>query len=225
VGAIAESMRRFGFRDPLAANRRTHEIEEGHGRIDALSGLKSQGSRPPRFVRVTGNEWFAPVLWFDDDRNTQEAYALAHNRTQEIGGGWDDQLLAAILTDASRHGPAGLKGTGWDDDDVDRLLRSLNLDGALATQELSASRSCPKCQAVFSPFDAAGKKYLQCPTCHARLDPSASTGGASETVTMLFAVTTDQRELVLNRLREIQRVQHLSTMGSALVALCEQTRP
>jgi hypothetical protein len=123
LGAIAASMLRFGFRDPIGVNRRNSYIEEGHGRLEVLQYLQQQGRTAPRFVRVDGETWLVPVLYFDDDEVTQRGYALAHNRTQELGGGYDQAALLDALEEQARHGM--LPGTGFDTDDIEALQRRL----------------------------------------------------------------------------------------------------
>jgi len=125
LGAVASSMLRFSYRDPVAVNRRTHEIEEGHGRIETLRALKSQGRPAPANIRVEGDQWFVPVLYFDDEPATQHAYALAHNRTQELGGGYDDVALLNALREQAVSDT--LVGTGFDADDMASLRKTLDL--------------------------------------------------------------------------------------------------
>src|SRR5437016_7025893 len=121
IGAIAGSILRFGFRDPLGVNRRTQFIEEGHGRLDTLEGLRRQGRPAPRFIHVDDDgTWLVPVLYFDDDDMTAHAYGLAHNRSQELGGGYDDALLRDALEEHARYGL--LPGTGYDSDDIHTLI-------------------------------------------------------------------------------------------------------
>lgn len=125
LGAISFSILKYGFRDPIAANRRNRYIEEGHGRLETLKALKQQRRPAPKFIQVTDdNDWLVPVMWFDDDELTQRAYALAHNRTQELGGGYDDAKLLEELQVQANHGL--LPGTGWDGDDVDALRRKVS---------------------------------------------------------------------------------------------------
>ena len=130
LGAIAASMLRFGFRDPIGANRRNNYIEEGHGRLECLEALRQQGRIAPRFIHVEDGEWRVPVLYFDDDDLTQRGYALAHNRTQELGGGYDQEALRDALEEQARYGL--LPGTGFDSDDLHALNRRLleNADGS-----------------------------------------------------------------------------------------------
>lgn len=131
VGAINASTTRFGFRDPIAVNDETHELEVGHGRLDSLQASKAAGQPAPAFIDVDENgRWLVPVLVFQDSRAIQEAYAIAHNRTMELGGGWETEQLAAILADLAAQD--GLAGVGYDGDDLDAMLRSLTDDGGAA---------------------------------------------------------------------------------------------
>lgn len=123
LGAIASSVLRFGMRDPIGVNRRTHEIEEGHGRLDTLAALRRQGRSAPAFVRVDNGRWLVPVLFFDDDDLTAHAYSLAHNRTQDLGGGYDDALLLAALREQADAG--SMEGIGFDPDDIASLRARL----------------------------------------------------------------------------------------------------
>ena len=134
LGAITESMLRFGFRDPIAVNRRNHEIEEGHGRTQVLIALRSQGREAPRFIEVNEHgAWRVPIMYFDDDDITQRGYALAHNRTQELGGGYDDRKLLAAIREQANYGQ--LLGTGFDGDDISALQKRLaQLDGGAEDQ-------------------------------------------------------------------------------------------
>src|SRR5262249_21277349 len=69
-------------------------------------------------------EWLVPVLWFDDDEITQRGYALAANRTHDLGGGYDDARLLEELESQLR--ASALPGTGYDAEDVEALRRKLN---------------------------------------------------------------------------------------------------
>lgn len=141
LGAIAASMIRFGFRDPLGVNGNNHFIEEGHGRLDTLTSLKRQQRPAPQYITVAENgDWLVPVLFFDDDEETQRGYSLAHNRTHDLGGGYDDAKLLEELESQQHIGL--LQGTGFDDDDVDALRRKLSAganDSPDNMQRLNAS--------------------------------------------------------------------------------------
>ena len=74
--------------------------------------------------------WMLPVIRgisFENDEEA-EAYLVADNRLTEIGG-WMPADLAAVLSDHVAMGEEHLRGTGFDTDDVDELLRQLGEEG------------------------------------------------------------------------------------------------
>lgn len=123
IGAIVASIQRYGFRDPVGVNRRNNEIEEGHGRVLALSAMRQHRMPAPSYVLVTNEKWMIPVLFFDDDEVMQHGWSIAHNKTQERGGGYDDLKLFEALRQQASHGV--LLPTGFDSDDLETLRRKL----------------------------------------------------------------------------------------------------
>lgn len=121
LGAIIESVRRFGFADAVVIDERTGRLVSGHGRIDALRAMKADGAPPPAGVQVDGDEWLVPVQrgWASRNDAEAEAFIVAANRLVELGG-WDQPGLEAVLADLAKQG--ALAGTGYDADDVDRML-------------------------------------------------------------------------------------------------------
>lgn len=79
VGQIAESIKRYGFNDPVGIWGKDNIIVEGHGRLLAAKklGLKE-----------------VPCIRLDDltDKQRRE-YAILHNKTAELSS-WDFDLLA-----------------------------------------------------------------------------------------------------------------------------------
>jgi len=124
LAALGASLDRFGFVAPLLVNERTGRLVAGGGRLDALQQRKAAGGPAPARIRVEGDAWLVPVLRgvsFETDADA-EAYLIADNRLSEVGG-WDDAGLAAMLADLAAQD--GLAGTGYDQDDIDDLLRGL----------------------------------------------------------------------------------------------------
>lgn len=74
VAPVADSIRRFGFRQPLVANRASGIIEAGNTRYKAALRLG--------LLEV-------PVIWVDDDELTAMSYAIADNRSHEFSE-WDE---------------------------------------------------------------------------------------------------------------------------------------
>ena len=123
LGVIHQSMARFGFVNPLIVNEATGELLAGHGRLDTLEQRHKAGEPPPDGIQANNGHWMIPVVR-GITLATEEAaaYAIADNRLVEIGG-WADAELEDLLQGMN------LDGVGYDDDDVDRLLRELEGGG------------------------------------------------------------------------------------------------
>ena len=54
IPKISGSIRRYGFRDPLAIDTALNDgkggISEGNGRLEGLLGMEEAGEPPPRFI-------------------------------------------------------------------------------------------------------------------------------------------------------------------------------
>lgn len=132
IGVLHGSISRFGYRDPIEIDAGTGTITAGHGRLETLQQKRLNGEPPPRFVVDKDGDWHVPVVISDFESSAEaEAYLIANNRTQEIGGWLDDRLLEQLEIIA-RDSPAGLAGTGYDDQHLDELRASLGASGAVA---------------------------------------------------------------------------------------------
>lgn len=122
IGAIVQSIRRFGFVAPAILNEATGRVLAGHGRIEALDILRRQGDDLPAGLRQDDKgRWLVPVvagIAFADDSDAL-AYIVADNRLTELGG-WNDAALIDVLT--TLHEAKALKATGYDGDDLDSLI-------------------------------------------------------------------------------------------------------
>jgi hypothetical protein len=106
VDAVARSYARFGQRKPIVARRRedgTSEVIDGNHQLAAARSL--------------GWSHIA-VVWTDDDDSTAKAYALAANRTAELGGYDDDALAEMVLAVAAEDDRTLIAATGWDLDEL-----------------------------------------------------------------------------------------------------------
>lgn len=125
LGALGESFRRFGFVMPMAINEETDDLLAGHGRLDKLEQGMIAGEEPPGRVRVDPADemWMAPVIrGISMDEEDGKAYVVTDNRTTELGG-WDDPLLAKVLLEVGgANVEEGLRGTGFDANDLDYLI-------------------------------------------------------------------------------------------------------
>lgn len=86
VLAITESLKRFGQRRPIVANKRNQQIEAGHGLFEA--------------ARDCLHWTHVAVVWVDDDAQNQTGFAIADNRTAELAD-WDNDRLLSLLSDLS----------------------------------------------------------------------------------------------------------------------------
>jgi hypothetical protein len=121
VEAIARSYRIFGQRKPLVG-RQTGEDEHGHpvGYIEAGNhGLKA--------VRDELGWSHVAVVWVDEDETTAKAFALADNRTSDLGD-YDRELLLIQLQDvADAASEELLSATSYSSDDIEALMRQMGV--------------------------------------------------------------------------------------------------
>jgi hypothetical protein len=100
IEALAASIRRHGFVEPVVRDERTGKLVAGHGRDETLEMMKRAGEPPPKRIKVREDgEWMVPCLTgisFEDE-STAEAYIIGSNRLVELGG-WDEEALQAIIT-------------------------------------------------------------------------------------------------------------------------------
>ena len=121
LSAIQLSLDRFGFVAPIIVDDATGRLVAGHGRVDALQQRKASGQPPPDRIRAEGDRWLVPVVAGIAFRSPVEAesYLVSDNQTTMLGA-WDDAKLAGLLADLAAQDSLG--GTGFDAEDLDRLL-------------------------------------------------------------------------------------------------------
>ena len=93
IGAICTSIKRYGFRDPLAIDAALNNgkggVVEGNGRLEALLCLRQQGDGPPAYIKLTeSGDWAVPCIVGGDSATEAEglAYSLDHNSLTMAGG-------------------------------------------------------------------------------------------------------------------------------------------
>jgi len=130
IGDIYTSMKRFGFTEPIIKNEATGKLVAGHGRLETLKLLQREdATKPPENIEVDkdGN-WLIPVVTgvafsSEDEAN---AYLIASNRLVEKGG-WKENELVDLLQDVAV-ATEDLSGTGFDLDDLEKILTNLESD-------------------------------------------------------------------------------------------------
>ena len=109
VDAVAASLQRFGQRKPIVAR---------------ADGTITAGNHTWQAAKQLGWDRIA-VVRVDDDDATASAFALADNRTAELGS-YDDGLLLDLIQ--SIDDKDLLADTGWSDDAVADLLAQIGSD-------------------------------------------------------------------------------------------------
>ena len=132
LGQIYQSIKRFGFNNPIILNDSNGKLLVGHGRLQALKMMRDNGEQAPDRIQVeldTGDGtieyWKVPVIKGINIDNPAEAqaYLLADNRLTELGG-WKNIDLIESLNEIMEE-TGDLDGTGYDLEDIDTILRDL----------------------------------------------------------------------------------------------------
>lgn len=123
VEAVAASLRRFGQRKPVVVHRGTSEVIAGNTTLKAAISLGWPG---------------IAAVFADDDQVTAHAFALADNRTSDLGT-YDDSALAAMLAEVAEDGDLFMS-TSFDEVDLSALMVSLDVpviaDGGGAEEDV-----------------------------------------------------------------------------------------
>lgn len=140
LDAIAQSIRRFGFADPVVVDERTGKLAGGHGRVAALRRMRDAGEDPPDGIRRRQGSWLVPTVrgWSSADDAEAAAALIALNRTSEVGG-WELRELTDLLGSLP-----SLTGTGYDDSDLADLRKRLaELDTPAPNADYDADPGLP----------------------------------------------------------------------------------
>ena len=106
--ALTRSIRAFGFVDPVIARRADRAVVGGHQRLLA--------------ARRLGYATVLPVVFVDLSQEQAKLLNLALNK---ISGSWDEELLARLLKDLSATPEIDVSLSGFAEDEISKLLRSL----------------------------------------------------------------------------------------------------
>ena len=95
---ILESMREYGYVNPMIVDETTGRLVAGHGRLEKLQDLQSAGAAPPERIKVAEDgSWLAPVIrgiHFASEEQA-ERYLIDDNLIPQLGG-WDEALLTEV---------------------------------------------------------------------------------------------------------------------------------
>jgi DNA modification methylase len=107
LDALERSIRQFGFVQPVVARREDRTVIGGHQRLVAA-----------RRLGLTS----VPVIWLDIGVEQARLLGLTLNK---ISGTWDEALLARLLAELQMVPDLDLSLSGFGDDEIKELLRSL----------------------------------------------------------------------------------------------------
>lgn len=125
IEALMESIRVFGFRDPIGVWGPRNIIVEGHGRLMAAK-------------RIGLPE--VPVIRLDDMSDEERrAYALAHNRTAELSR-WDETVKELELQSITEIDMSAFR---FDSDEL-AGAEAIDLDDGPKDKKQKVYK-CPKC--------------------------------------------------------------------------------
>ena len=107
--SLTRSIRKFGLVDPIVARQQDKTVIGGHQRLLAARRLGMES---------------VPVIYVDLLPEEARLLSLAFNR---ISGTWDEPLLARFLSDLESVADVDLTLTGFEDDEIKKLLRKLEV--------------------------------------------------------------------------------------------------
>jgi len=158
VPNLRESMRRFGFVNPIIYDLDSGMIVAGHGRIETLTAMRAANEDAPDRVIAEDedgtplSDWRVPVVQVHLGNLAEaEAFALADNRLVEVGG-YDDAALLTLLSEMVAADQ--LASTGWTAADLARLSSEGDAERAAATppdqfptydDDIPIEHRCPRC--------------------------------------------------------------------------------
>jgi ParB-like chromosome segregation protein Spo0J len=132
IGAIVDSIEKNGWFGTLVVQRSTSRVLAGNHRLQAAYGAGIEE---------------VPVYWVDVDDDEARKILLADNRTSDLAA-YDNFALSEILKSIAED-EQGLGGTGFDDEDLDNLLKDLDFNGPddfpSFGDDLETNTTCPKC--------------------------------------------------------------------------------
>lgn len=130
IDELRVSLGRFGYTAPIEIDERTGKLAAGHGRTELLLLEHESGEvdLPEGLMVADDGMWLAPVVrgWRSENDDEAEAYLVASNHLVEAGGWIDSALLASL--DRINATDLGLRGTGYDVDELRALAAKLDAD-------------------------------------------------------------------------------------------------
>lgn len=133
--SLTRSLQQFGFLQAVLVRREDNMVIGGHQRLVAARRLGYKT---------------VPVTFLDITLEQARVLNLALNK---VSGEWDNELLARLIADLKDQPDVDLSLSGFGDDEVSKLLRSLNAREKRGREEsfdldaaLEAARAAPRAQ-------------------------------------------------------------------------------
>ena len=126
--SLTRSIRRFGFVDPVIARLDDKSVIGGHQRLVAARRLGLAA---------------VPVVLVDLPAEQARLLNLALNK---ISGSWDQELLARLLAELDATPDVDIALSGFDDDEVAKLLKSLDAQRQARAHRALRSGRGPQCR-------------------------------------------------------------------------------
>lgn len=146
VEAVKRSLEAFGQRKPIVARRSDSVVIAGNHTLQAAQAL--------------GWSEIA-VVWVDDDDTTSKAFALADNRTAELGN-YDEVALADLIGQVGSVDPDLLVASGWDLQSVQDLISRIEPSKQLVNPEETDSQPPKVAKSVLGDIWILGKHRVLC---------------------------------------------------------------
>jgi DNA modification methylase len=175
VEAVRRSYERFGQRKPIVAQR---------------DGTVIAGNHQLKAAQALGWSEMA-VVWVDDDEQTAKAFALADNRTADLGS-YDNDALAELLADVAVD-PELLLATGYTDADLEALIGEIDVLPPEDKDDEPVPMSAPA-RTIKGDIWLLGPHRIMCGDCREPTDVDTLLAGAEINLAFTSPPYAEQRE-------------------------------
>lgn len=141
LGLIGESIKTNGFFGAVVAQKSTGYVLAGNHRLMAA---EQQGMAT------------VPVIWVDVGAEEAVRILLADNKTSDDAS-YDQSVLSDLLAGLAAS-DGGLVGTGWNADELDKLIGDLAEPLDLSDPDPPTPVECPSCGHCFTPTTTKQKR-------------------------------------------------------------------
>lgn len=162
VDAVAASLDRFGQRKPIVARKDDRTVIAGNHTLQA--------------ARKLGWSEIA-VVWVDDDDAHAKAFALADNRTAELGS-YDEEALLALIEQVHAADAELLEMTGWAEQDMHDLIDLLRPEPVEIAEDADEVPEQVPARTVKGDVWLLGEHRLMCGDCREPSDVDELLNGA-----------------------------------------------